>query len=139
MKRLLALAATGSLVAGLAAAPASAVTKHGITPLSPKPGATLTVGQPVTFKLRKVGPGVVFMKICANKKKDKDGVICNGEHMARPSKKGKIYTHTPPAHTFPDWFMVKPGTYYWQAYRIDCSIRTSDCYQEGPIVKFRVG
>ena len=40
---------------------------------------------------------------------------------------------------FPEFWLNNPGTYYWQAYRIDCEGDLSDCKQEGPVVKFRVG
>ena len=37
-----------------------------------------------------------------------------------------------------DHFLNAPGTYYWQAYAIDCSDGTDDCNVEGPIRKFRI-
>ena len=38
-------------------------------------------------------------------------------------------------------WLNSPGTYYWQAYRIECIVGSdlSDCRQEGPIVKVKVG
>ena len=44
-----------------------------------------------------------------------------------------------PFFDFPEFWLNSPGTYYWQAHRIDCDATISDCRQEGPTVKFKVG
>lgn len=139
MKRSLATAAVAASVL-VSAAPAGAVTKHGITPLSPKAGATLPVGQPATFKARVKGPGKVWFHICKSKKKDRDGQICY-EEAIDPGKRGKnrVFSITPQLYTFPEYFLQAPGTYYWQAYRIDCRVGSTDCIQEGPVMRFKVG
>ena len=35
--------------------------------------------------------------------------------------------------------LVTPGTYYWQAYRIDCTTNLSDCKKESKVTRFKVG
>jgi hypothetical protein len=116
---------------------ASAATKNGITPLSPKAGATIPVGQRPTFKLRVSGPGHVWVSVCKSQAKDKDGVICSTETLGEAKKKGGVYSLKAKFFDFPAFWLNSPGAYYWQAYRIDCS--GSDCKKEGPIVKFKVG
>jgi hypothetical protein len=126
---------------GLLAAPAaaSATTKHGITPLSPKAGSSVPAGQAVTFKLRKKGAGKVFVHVCKSKKKHADGRICHKADIGQAHKKGGVFRYKAKFYDFPAFWMNNPGTYYWQAYRIACEGGDlSDCYQEGPVVKFRV-
>lgn len=123
----------------LTAAPAaSASTLNGLTPVSPKSGAKVKVGFAPTFKVKSTGEGEVWIHVCKSKKKDADGVICVDESIGRAKKKGSTFQYKPKKYTFPGFWMVTPGTYYWQAHRIDCA-GSSDCRQEGPIVKFRVG
>ena len=125
---------------GLLAAPAaaSAATKHGITPLAPKAGSSVPAGKSPTFKMRVKGSGQVWVHVCKNKRKNADGVICNKnpEAIGRARKRGSIYRFKPQFFDFPEFWLNSPGTYYWQAFRIDCE--GSDCNQEGPVVKFRV-
>jgi hypothetical protein len=60
----------------------------------------------------------------------------------RVKGKGVVYTFTPEKFTFPEYYLNRAGTYYWQAYRIFCirirNRRAFDCIQEGPIRKFQV-
>src|SRR4051794_35233029 len=126
---------------GLLAAPAaaSAATKHGITPLAPKAGSSVSAGQSPTFKLRKKGAGQVYVHVCKSRKKAKDGRICHKADIGRAKKKGSTFRYKPTFYDFPGFWLNNPGTYYWQAYRIACEGGDlSDCYQEGPVVKFRV-
>ena len=124
---------------GLLAAPgaASAATKNGITPLSPKAGSSVPAGQAVTFKLRKKAKGTVFVHVCKSKKKHADGRICHKADIGQARKRGGVFRYTAKFFDFPAFWMNNPGTYYWQAYRIECGVG-HDCYQEGPVVKFRV-
>jgi hypothetical protein len=137
MKRALMTAA----VISLAIAPAaSAAAKNGITPVSPKSGATVATGQSPMFKLRVKGAGQVWVHVCKSQKKDSEGVICSTEAIGRAKKKGSVYQYKPKFYDFSTFWLNSPGTYYWQAHRIQCEGGdTSDCRQEGPIVKFKVG
>jgi hypothetical protein len=129
---------------GLLAVPtvALAATKNGITPTSPKAGKTIPVGKRPTLKGRVSGSGSIFVHVCKNKKKDKEGVICpdpgKAEAIQQAKRKGGKFSVKMKFFDFPEFWLNAPGTYYWQAYRIDCS-GGSDCKKEGPIVKVKVG
>ena len=89
--------------------------------------------------MRVKGAGQVWVHVCKSKKKNADGVICSDESIGRAKKKGGTYQYKPKFFDFPEFWLNSPGTYYWQAHRIACEGGISDCLQEGPIVKFKVG
>jgi hypothetical protein len=129
------------VVAGLLALPsaAAAATKHGITPRAPKAGSSVPAGKSPTFKMRVKGKGVVYVHVCKSKKKDKYGRICHKADIGRAHKKAGSFRFKPTFFDFPAFWLNTPATYYWQAYRIACEGGDlNDCYQEGPIVKFKV-
>jgi hypothetical protein len=139
-RRLLPAALLAALLVLLAlAGTAGAVTKNGITPLAPKAGTSVPAGKSSTFRMRAKGPGQVWVHVCKSKAKDGDGVICNKEAIgrARKNKKG-IFEYKQKVFGFPEYWLNSPGTYYWQAHRIDCAGDVSDCRQEGPTVRFKV-
>lgn len=137
MRRLLVLTV---LLCTAFATVAVAKTKHGITPTSPKPGATVPTGSTPTFKGKFNGRGVIYVYVSKKKKRNKEGVIGHGEFIRQAKKKGGRFSVKPTKYTFPEYFLNSPGTYYWQAHRIACEEgNTSDCLQEGPVVKFKVG
>jgi hypothetical protein len=131
-------------ITGLLAVPtvASAVTKNGLTPLAPKAGSSIPVGERPVMKVRVKGAGQVWIHVCKNKRKNSEGLICptNQESIGRARKKGSSHQYKPKFFDFPEFWLNSPGTYYWQAHRIACEGGDiSDCRQEGPVVKFRVG
>jgi hypothetical protein len=132
------LLAVGVLFAGLVGV-AAAATKHGVTPLSPKNGKTLAVGTAPTFKVRAKGGGTVWIHVCKSAKKNKKGVICAKVDIGQAHKKGGVYQFKPKKYDFPGFYQVTPGTYYWQAFRIKCEGTISDCLQEGPVQRFKIG
>jgi len=139
--RTLALAvALAALLAIIAlAGTAAAATKHGITPLAPSAGSSVPSGKALTFRMRKSGSGSVFVSVCKSKKVDKTGVICHKETFGQAKKKNGVFQYRQKNFDLlPDFFLNNPGRYYWQAYRIECKVGSSDCNQEGPIVSFRV-
>jgi hypothetical protein len=123
----------------MSASPALAATKHGITPLAPKAGSTVTAGQSPTFKMRVKGKGSVWVHVCNSNKKNGDGVICHEASIGQAKKKGGVFQYKPEFFDFDDFWLNSPGTYYWQAHRIQCEGNIDDCLQEGPVVKFKVG
>jgi len=127
----------------LAAAPAYALaaSKNGITPTSPRAGATVSQGQAVTFKGKVSGPGKIFVHVCKSPKRSRaEGVICTKEAIGQATKKGGTFSYKQKVFAFDEYWLNTPGTYYWQAHRIVCENgNTSDCRQEGPVVKFKVG
>ncbi len=135
MRRLLALVIA---LTALCSSVALAATKHGITPSTPKKGATVEVGSRPTFKGKSRGPGQVFVYVSKSKKRDKDGLIGKDAMIQRAKKKGKTFTTRAKFYDFPKFWLNTPGTYYWQAHRIACGEDGDDCQQEGPVVKFKV-
>ena len=129
---------------GLLAVPtvAFAATKNGITPTSPKAGQDDPGRQAPDHEGRaSTGPGQVYVHVCKSKKKDADGLICTEARRSRTAKKkGGKFSVKLPFFDFPEFWLNSPGTYYWQAHRIACEGGDiSDCRQEGPIVKIKVG
>lgn len=143
MDRTLVAGALGCVAALTMATTAQAATKHGITPLTPKQGATLAAGQPAEFHVRVKGPGKVFFHVCDRPRKVKYGVICDnadlgpGQRVGRSGKARRI-AFRPDLELFPEYFLQRPGTYYWQAFRVHCPKLTLDCRQEGPVMRFTV-
>jgi hypothetical protein len=137
--RTAAILVVGSLILAGLVGVAAAATKHGVTPLSPKNGKTLAVGTAPTFKVRAKGGGTVWIHVCKNAKKNKKGVICFKADIGQAHKKGGVYQWTPKKFDFPGFYQVTPGTYYWQAFRIDCTTNLNDCNKESKVTKFKVG
>jgi hypothetical protein len=134
MPRTLALALLFALAL---AAPAAAATKHGIKPLAPKAGASVPAGKSPVFRFRSSGSGQRWVHVCRTKKQNADGVICFKASIGRAHKtKNGVWEYKPKFFDFPEFWLNTPGTYYWQAHRIDCN--SADCRQEGPTVKFKV-
>ena len=128
------------LASFLAALTATAVaaTRNGVTPLAPRAGDTVPVGEPPTFKVRVSGRGVVFVRVCKSRKRGKAGLICAREAIGRAKRgKGRVFRFKPRFYDFPGYWLNEPGTYYWQAYRIRCE-KPKDCRQEGPVSSVRV-
>jgi hypothetical protein len=126
------------LTVAVALATASPVdAASGVKPLSPKAGATVPVGKSPTFRARVHGSGQVWLRVCGSRR-TKSGLIC-ATHAIGRMKRGKsaIYTYRPKFYDFADFWLNRPGAYYWQAYRIKCV--KSHCRQPGPIVAFKVG
>lgn len=135
MRTTVALIAAAAL---LSPAAASGATKNGITPLAPKAGAIVPVGQSPTFRMRVKGSGTVWVHVCRSAKLRRDGTICSKESIGQAKRVGKEYRFTPPFFDYPDFWLNQPGTYFWQALRIDCKVGRRDCRQEGPVVRFLV-
>ena len=136
--RTLALTAV-PLAALILAGPAAAATKNGITPLAPKAGTSVPSGKAASFRMRVSDPGAgVFMHVCKAKKKDKEGMICKKATILQAKKRKGVFVAKQTFFDFPAFWLNNPGTYYWQAYRIECRSGSSDCKQEGPVVRFKV-
>jgi hypothetical protein len=138
LRTLAAAVACAAVLGPVAATAATAPTKNGITPLAPKADSSVPAGRSPTFKLRVTGPGTVWVHVCKRAKKRADGTICSSESIGQAKKRDGVYRYTPKFFDYPTFWLQSPGTYYWQAHRIDCSNGTSDCRQEGPVVRFRV-
>ena len=134
------LALTVAPLAALAlAGPAAAATKNGITPTAPTSGGSVAAGKAATFKMKVSDPGAgVFVHVCKNNRRDKEGMICKKATILRAKKRNGIFQAKQQFFDFPAFWLNNPGTWYWQAYRIECTGSSSDCKQEGPVVRFKV-
>lgn len=132
---MLAVATTVALSASAAIAGAAG----GPSPLAPSDGRTLTAGTAFTFKVKSSPKGAVFLKVSKSRKKNSKGTLRTNVYFRKMVRKaGGV--HTKKTDTYPaldDYFLNKPGTYYWQAYRIDCAAQ-SDCEVEGGIRRFKI-
>ena len=134
-----ALLVLGLLLLGvLAPTTATAATRNGITPLAPRAGASVPSGESPTFRMRVRGRGSTWVHVCKSARRNRQGVICTEESIGRARRSGRTYTYKPRFFDFPAFWLNNPGTYYWQAHRIQCEGSTRDCRQEGPVVRFRV-
>jgi hypothetical protein len=133
------LAAATAIAATALLAPA-AFGAGGITPISPKRGDTVPAGKRATFKMKYSGKGPIFVHVCKSPRKNGKGLICNKEAIGQARKKsGSRAVYKPRLYDFPEFWLNRPGTYYWQAHRIACENGIADCRIEGPTVKFKVG
>jgi hypothetical protein len=138
MKRLATGAAVMGLMATVALAAPAAQASTGVKLLSPGPGQVFGVMTSIRFSAAFRGSGTRYMRICPNKRRNLNGQICSDstiEPMKRGPKRGKsrVWTATPKLLTaLPNYYQNKPGTYYWQAYRIACN-RKNDCVQESKV------
>ena len=138
MRRMLVLVLA---LCALGATAAVAATKNGITPRAPKAGATVDVGSRPVFKGRVTGPGQVYVYVARTRRTTKDGVLrdyAKDGLIQRAKVKRKRFSVKARYYGYPEYWLNRPGTYYWQAHRINCGEDGTDCLQEGPIVKFKV-
>jgi hypothetical protein len=104
--------------------------------LAPGNGKVLARGSQPIFKARDVGDafnGRVWLTISSSKQRDKNGKLKQAKFGTFTNmKRGKnhTYTYKPPAYTFDSWFMQRPGTYYWQAYHINCHVRGCNVFSK---------
>ena len=134
MRRTLLLA----LVLAVGAQTAWASEKNGITPIAPKAGSSVPEGRSPTFRMRVQGSGTVWVHVCKSARKRADGTICSTSSIGQARKRGSEFRYKPKFFDYSSFWLNVPGTYYWQAHRIDCAGGTEDCRQEGPVVRFRV-
>jgi hypothetical protein len=127
-------------LAAALALPGSALASNGITPLSPAAGATVPKGTRPTFRLRVHGKGTVWVRVCRSPTRHRDGTICDRSNFGRAHRRhGSLFTYTPRLFKFKAYWLQTPGTYYWQAYRLDCTTSLQDCRQEGAVTRFEIG
>jgi hypothetical protein len=115
---------------------------------SPAAGRAFAVGARPAFTATDNGDafnGHVWLTIATSRRVDRYGQLKDytdgGVFSAMRRKRGRHYTFTPPRYTFPGWFLATPGTYYWQAYHINCSIPNSSrsgCHVYSRIRSFKV-
>ncbi|MBA2792884.1 MAG: hypothetical protein H0U32_02690 [Thermoleophilaceae bacterium] len=101
------------------------------------------MGSRPTFKVRDGSSAArkfrVYITISTSKKRRRNGDLKRTKIGTFSSMKrsGSIHKYKAEDYTFPTWYMARPGKYYWQAFRIDCSVRRS-CHVTSKIRSFRV-
>jgi hypothetical protein len=120
--------------------------------VSPKHGAHVTPGHItlVVHDTAVIKGFNVFVQISKHRKVNKFGELtkCNAvtkgcDFLSMKRRKGHpgqwIYK-TDPSVNFPGWWATTPGTYYWQADHVDCSVAGAhDCHVISKIGSFHVG
>lgn len=130
----------------LSAAVAQALTHPRL--LAPKQGKVLHRGGRPTFKVHdgttQARKHHVWITISAKRKVKHGELQIPGAHTSgtfshmKRRKHGK-WTYRPPNYSFPSWFMQRRGTYYWQAFHIDCGpAAPKTCHVHSKIHKFKV-
>jgi hypothetical protein len=135
---MLRLVSAALLASALLAAPAHGA--NGVLPISPKAGDSVPAGKRPTFKVAVKGRHKgVFVHVCKSKKRNRNGMICRNQALGKAKRTGRgRYEHKAKFFDFPGFWLNRPGTYYWQAYRAWCEDGLRDCKAEGPVVKFKV-
>lgn len=118
------LATTGSLAAA-GAAPARPQL------LAPGKGKVLRLGSEPTFKVRDRSANArrygVFLIVSPTKRTNRHGELKRHRRIgtfAKMRRTGRFgFVYRTPAYAFDHWFMQRPGTYYWQAFHVDCRVR----------------
>ena len=114
------------------------------TQISPRSGALLALGSQPSFKVRDGSAAArrygVFIRISTSKRRRANGDLRSTSigTFAKMRRRASVFSYTPKDYSFPTWFMARAGTYYWQAYRIDCSTGNSSCHVHTRIRSFRV-
>lgn len=114
------------MIAALVALTLSAVA---LPAAAPARVPTYDVGDRATFTFTTQEPNArtygVFLTVASKRRVNRYGGLKRTSvgTFARMVNKGRgTFKYTTPAYTFPDWFMMRPGTYYWQTSITDCSI-----------------
>ena len=104
---------------------------------------SLKVGTRPTFRIHSpaavAADSSVFLTIAAKRKVYKDGELKRttvGTFAEMNKKRNANFVWKSPPYTFPGWFMMQPGTYFWQTYYIDCA--APDCHVLSKIKSFKV-
>jgi hypothetical protein len=104
---------------------------------------TYAVGDQVVFRIVSQHPNArrygVFLTIASRKRTDRYGGLKRtpiGTFSKMTARgRGRFEYKTPP-YTFDTWFMMNPGTYYWQTQVTDCTV--AGCAVYSRIKTFKV-
>lgn len=112
--------------------------------ISPRSGATLALGSQPVFKVRDATAAArrykLYVTISTSKRRKRNGDLKRTSigTFAGMKRRGTTWRYKPPDYSFDEWFMARPGKYYWQAYRIDCSTGNTSCHVHTKIRSFTV-
>lgn len=122
-----------------AAAPAAPAATGGPKPIAPAEGKGFDAGTPFTFKVKSAGSGAVFIIVSTSKRKKKDGTLAKQDWFRKMARKGTVFSKKTDSYpALEDYFLNRPGTYYWQTFRIDCGPNPNDCNIESGVRRFRI-
>jgi hypothetical protein len=133
------------VLAALLAVPGSAAAASGPKLLAPAKNAVIPVNTQPTFVVRDRSSAArkyhIFLTI-SSVKKVKHGELQqdrkHGNFSSMKRKKGGKHTYKPILYTFPDYFLQRPGRYWWQTYHIDCVAGARSCHVLSKIRSFTV-
>jgi hypothetical protein len=128
------------VVTGLAVPGSASAQLSGPTLISPINGKSQKARTPFTFKAKAPAGASVYLKVSKSKKVGADGTLLGSNLYFRKMgfKNGFFQKKTESYGALSTYFLNRPGTYYWQAYLIDCSDDLDDCNIESKIQKFKV-
>jgi hypothetical protein len=114
--------------------------------LAPGNGKVIAKGSDPIFKVHDGSSAAaehrVWITISKTKARDKSGQLKykagsgGGNFSSMKRAKHGGWTYKAPRYSFPGWYLATAGTYYWQAFHIDCAV--SSCHVYSRIRKFTV-
>jgi hypothetical protein len=128
-------------VVALGVTVANAARGNWVHNVAPKNHKSYLVGDRIHFKVRAMGvsKGYKVFAAVSTSRATKHGVLKDKhpeDFFAFKKRRHHRYVYTPPNHTFSQWYMQKPGKYYWQAQFADASCAHVTCHSK--IRSFRV-
>jgi hypothetical protein len=129
----------------LLAVPGLASAAAGPKLLKPSKNAVIPRNTQPTFSVRDHSSAARKYKvwiIVSSAKKVSHGELkhdsAHGDFSSMKRNSGGRYTYTPALYTFPDYYLQRPGRYWWQSFHIDCSSRARNCHILSKIRSFTV-
>lgn len=75
-------------------------------------------------------PSAVFVIVSKSPSRDRYGVLVRPVYLAQMARSGTTFRATPKRRTYPEYWLRKSGTYYWQSYIVRCEPGEKDCFRE---------
>lgn len=110
--------------------------------VAPKTGKLLALGSEPVFKVRDSSAAAkkykIYITIGTSKKRTKNGDLKRTKigTFTSTTRNGNVFKYVAEDYSFPSWYMNTPGTYYWQAFHIDCAVE--GCHVHSKVRRFRV-
>ena len=82
--------------------------------------------------MRSKGAGTVWVHVCKSRKTQLQGRDLQQGFIGQAKKKRGVYHAKQKFFDYPAFWLNRPGTYYWQAHRIDCSRQHERLPARGP-------
>jgi hypothetical protein len=80
----------------------------------------------------------IYITISTSKKKQENGDLKRTRigAVALLHRNGDVFSYKAPTIIYRTWFLSRPGTYYWQAYRLGCGAQR--CHVHSQTRSFKV-